>query len=164
MLLVLLLGLIVGISALRLPGQVQLPADADYRPLRLYLNGVHEIVPLADGSFYTDLTEGVHVLSVAHPSFRFDPVRLQVQDGQVRAFGYNTQSRLSTRPFKVKPLGQQVYEPPKTPFSIMSLLGNKMMIIALVGVGASFFMPRMMKNLQEEQRRLAEEQRAGNRN
>ena len=75
-------------------------------------------------------------------------------------YEWDTTSPPLILPLQIEPLGKFDYSPPKSTFSVWSLLGNPMLLMALVSLGAIFIMPKLMDNMDEETRAEFQKQQA----
>ncbi|KJE93570.1 hypothetical protein CAOG_04337 [Capsaspora owczarzaki ATCC 30864] len=174
---------LVGKPGLNIPGGWQAHT-------RVLLNGgaMSAFVRL-DGSFeLLDVPSGVHLLEVVHPSYMFEPVRVEVSskhNGRVRAkrayFGAapaagsqqssSQQSGLGSSitgdnlayPLKLQARGAAQFFQRREGVDIRGMLMNPMVLMMGVMLIMAYAMPKMMENMDPEERRQMEENNPMNR-
>ncbi|XRB22347.1 ER membrane protein complex subunit 7 [Pseudoscourfieldia marina] len=122
-------------------------------------------VPLKDGSFtLLDVAPGIHILEVAAPGYRFPRLRVEMSArhaGKFRAALVENHRNILPLPLTVHPMGAvQFFEPRPQFFSLATLYRNPMILLMGFSLVMLFVMPKMMENMDEEQKKELQERMA----
>ena len=122
-------------------------------------------VPLKDGSFtLLDVAPGIHILEVAAPGYRFPRLRVEMSArhaGKFRAALVENHRNILPLPLTAHPMGAvQFFEPRPQFFSLATLYRNPMILLMGFSLVMLFVMPKMMENMDEEQKKELQERMA----
>jgi ER membrane protein complex subunit 7 len=153
--------------------------------IRLELNHGEMITySKTDGNFvFYQVPPGVHLVDAYSHQFHFPQMKVQLLDDTMTTtttttnnipmeqqqqqspkcieYAYPGAPKVVTKyPLEFHAQGQYVYFTPKPRFSVMSIVQNPMILMMLVMVGMMFAMPKMMENLEPEERERMQRQMA----
>lgn len=118
-----------------------------------------------DGSFsFYKVPPGIHLLDVHSYTFNFGQVKIQLLEESMDApkcieYPYpGAPKQVMKHPLNLKAHASFQYFEEKKGFAIGSILKNPMMLMMLVSVGMMFLMPKMMENLEPEERERMQKQ------
>lgn len=166
-----LLFLISLAYSVNIEGEVAAPRDpVDKRQWELTRNtkvtlngGQYTTFLSSDNKFrFFEVPEGTYYLEIFDWTYSFKPVVVEVKDSQITAREGVPGFRPETLPYplKLRPEKPIQYFEERPKFSVMQLLMNPMVLMALVMVGLTFFSPNMkmdpeqMKEMKEMQKQM----------
>ncbi|KAF5238583.1 hypothetical protein FAUST_5440 [Fusarium austroamericanum] len=141
--------------------------------------GVHISAPLSAANTFVfhNVTPGSYLADIHCPTDAFHPVRIDVQleeggeEGIVRAWetfrgnDWNNKGEIvhvkegsKGRGFEVRAIGGKNYFMERPQFSVLSILKNPMILMAVVSLGLMVGMPKLMDSMDPELRAEFEEQ------
>jgi ER membrane protein complex subunit 7 len=147
-------------------GQLRLPDETPVNATKIVLNsGEFLSYSRFDGTFsFYGVPPGIHLLDVHSHKHHFGQVKIQLLDDQMDSpkcieYYYPGAPKASiAHPLVMKAHARYEYFEPKGSFNPMSLLKNPMMLMMIVSVGLMFLMPKMMENLEPEERERMQKQ------
>jgi hypothetical protein len=147
-------------------GQLLLPDETPVNATKIVLNsGEFLTYSRVDGTFsFYGVAPGIHLLDVHSHVHHFSQVKIQLLEDQMDSptcieYYYPGATKASiTHPLVMKARARYEYFEPKGSFNPMSLLKNPMMLMMIVSFGMMFLMPKMMENLEPEERERMQKQ------
>ncbi|KAK6347062.1 hypothetical protein TWF696_007142 [Orbilia brochopaga] len=129
---------------------------SDSRSSHVFANGAFKFQDVKPGTYLLE----VHCRTHVFPSFRVDVS----SDGLIEVFGtfrgneWNNKGERKPHPIDISPLKSSEFYQVREGFNPMKLLGNPMILIAIVAIGAMTLMPKMVENMDPETRAEFEKQ------
>lgn len=147
-------------------GKLRLPNDQPPNTTLIALNDAeYTTYTKIDGSFvFHNVKPGVHLLDVQSPSYHYSHVKIQLLETDMDApkcieysfAGANKQA--IPHPLLLTAHAKYEYFEPRMGFSLMSLLKNPMMLMMVFSAVLMFLMPKMMENLDPEEKERMQRQ------
>jgi ER membrane protein complex subunit 7 len=158
-------------------GRLQYPSTIPYNvTTRITVNhGAYSTYSRPNGNFTIhDLVPGVYLIEVHSPTHHFSQVKCQFKPDAVieqkpvfSCLEYHYHGALKQPmavPLVLTALGKYDYFEGKRGFSIFSLFKNPMVLMMVVTLGFMYFLPKMMENMDPEERALMQKQMARQQN
>lgn len=148
-------------------GQLRLPYSSKVNTTKITLNNGEYLTysQMSNGSFvFHSVRPGIHLLDVQDQIHMFSQVKIQLLPGAMDApkcieYVYpGAPKRLIDYPLTLTAHAKYDYFEPVSGFSILSILKNPMMLMMIVSAGLMFIMPKMMENLEPEERERMKKQ------
>jgi hypothetical protein len=148
-------------------GRLRLPdPSATLNSTRLTLNdGSLTTYTLPDGSFvFHRVPPGVHLLDVQSREHHFSQVKIQLLEEAMDSpkcveYVYpGAQKQAVPHPLELTAHASYQYYEPREGFSILGIFKNPMLLMMIVMGGMMFVMPKMMENLDPEQKEQMQRQ------
>eukprot|EP00593_Proboscia_inermis_P003915 CAMPEP_0171324314 /NCGR_PEP_ID=MMETSP0816-20121228/116106_1 /TAXON_ID=420281 /ORGANISM="Proboscia inermis, Strain CCAP1064/1" /LENGTH=232 /DNA_ID=CAMNT_0011823207 /DNA_START=410 /DNA_END=1108 /DNA_ORIENTATION=- len=151
-------------------GRLRLPDDSLLNSTQVMLNdGEYSTYTQRDGAFVLyNVLPGVHLLDVQSHTHLFSQVKIQLLEAtetddemglKCIEYAYPGASKQAIpHPLILTAHAQYQYFEPRQGFSIGTIFKNPMLIMMLFSVGLMFFMPKMMENLDDEQKEQMQKQ------
>jgi hypothetical protein len=141
-------------------GTLLLPDDTPVNMTRVSLNaGEQQTYSRLDGTFaFYNVPPGVHVVDVTNHQYMFSQVKIQLVEDSMDApkciqYAYpGANKQPIDHPLVLTATATYEYFEKRPGFSILSLLKNPMLLMMVFSVGMMFLMPKMMENLDPEER------------
>ena len=149
-------------------GTLRLPDETPVNSTKIALNNGEMITySKLDGSFvFYNVPKGVHLLDVHSHQLHFGQVKIQLLEDAMDApkcieYAFpGAPKQVVKHPLLLKAHAKVQFFQAKPGFSPMSLLKNPMMLMMLFSVGMMVLMPKMMENLDPEEREKMQKQMA----
>jgi ER membrane protein complex subunit 7 len=149
-------------------GSLRLPDDMPVNSTRIALNNGDQITySKLDGSFvFYNVPPGIHLLDVHSHHLHFSQIKVQLLPDAMdspKCIEYpfpGATKVVIQHPIHLKAHAKYEYFQPKQGFSPAALLKNPMMLMMLLSIGMMFLMPKMMENLEPEERERMQKQMA----
>ncbi|KAI2501484.1 Protein of unknown function (DUF2012) [Fragilaria crotonensis] len=149
-------------------GTLRLPDEMPVNSTKIALNNGEKITySRLDGSFaFYNVPPGIHLLDVHSHQLHFSQVKVQLLPDAMDSpkcieYAYpGAPKNVIQHPIHLKAHAKYEYFQPKQGFSPTMLLKNPMMLMMLVSIGMMFLMPKMMENLEPEERERMQKQMA----
>lgn len=140
-------------------GILQIPGGRFAGNIELTLNGGQfSALTRVDGSFtFHDIPTGVYILDASTVHYIFPQMKLKVASDEgtisVLEYKYPGAAKIPSQyPIILKALSSVNYFTPKPKFSILGMLmGNPMMIMMIISVGAMVLFPKMLQGMSPEE-------------
>ncbi|KAF3926694.1 hypothetical protein ABW21_db0203545 [Orbilia brochopaga] len=122
----------------------------DSRSSHVFANGAFKFQDVKPGTYLLE----VHCRTHVFPSFRVDVN----SEGLIEVFGtfrgneWNNKGERRPHPIDISPAKASEFYQAREGFNPMKLLGNPMILIAIVAIGAMTLMPKMVENMDPETR------------
>ncbi|KAJ6256611.1 hypothetical protein Dda_8476 [Drechslerella dactyloides] len=128
----------------------------DSRSSHVFANGAFRFQDVKPGTYLLE----VHCRTHLFPSFRVDvsPEGLVEVFGTFRGNEWNNKGERRPHPIDISPGKASEFYQVREGFNPMKLLGNPMILIAIVAIGAMTLMPKMVENMDPETRAEFEKQ------
>jgi hypothetical protein len=147
-------------------GRLLLPDQTPLNSTRLTLNdGTFSTYTLPDGSFtFHRVPPGVHLLDVQSRQHHFSQVKIQLLEEAMdspKCIEYiypGSPKQAIPHPLELTAHASYQYYEPRQGFSILGIFKNPMLLMMLVMGGMMFIMPKMMENLDPEQKEMMQRQ------
>eukprot|EP00591_Stephanopyxis_turris_P007465 CAMPEP_0195511760 /NCGR_PEP_ID=MMETSP0794_2-20130614/3972_1 /TAXON_ID=515487 /ORGANISM="Stephanopyxis turris, Strain CCMP 815" /LENGTH=229 /DNA_ID=CAMNT_0040639417 /DNA_START=95 /DNA_END=784 /DNA_ORIENTATION=+ len=150
-------------------GKLRLPNDTPVNTTRVTLNNnEYTTYTQSDGSFaFYNVPPGVHLLDVQSLTHLFSHVKIQLLESAMTAgegpkcieYAYpGAPKQAIPHPLLLTAHAKYQYFEPRQGFSILSILKNPMLLMMLVSGVLMFMMPKMMENLDPEQKEQMQKQ------
>ncbi|RKO96292.1 hypothetical protein CAUPRSCDRAFT_12015 [Caulochytrium protostelioides] len=125
---------------------------------RIFLDGGQKVAYVAeDGHFmFSNVPQGSHVLTVHSLQYVFDKIRVDVKGGTVQysltlpGTSWSRRGPVTPAPLAMAPRMPQQYFVPREQFSMLSLLGNPMLLMSGFSMLIFFVMPKLMSAVDPE--------------
>ena len=149
-------------------GVLHRPDDLPVNSTKIVLNDGDMITySKMDGSFaFYHVPPGVHLLDVQSHELHFGQVKVQIPEEPTDSpkcieYAYPGATKMVIRhPIHLKAHAKYEYFQPKQGFSLNVLLKNPMMLMMMFSIVMMFLMPKMMENLEPEERERMQKQMA----
>lgn len=149
-------------------GTLRLPDEMPVNSTKIALNNGEKITySRLDGSFaFYNVPPGIHLLDVHSHQLHFSQVKVQLLPDAMDSpkcieYAYpGAPKNVIQHPIHLKAHAKYEYFQPKKGFSPTMLLKNPMMLMMLVSIGMMFLMPKMMENMEPEERERMQKQMA----
>ncbi len=144
-----------------LQGHLQFPDKTPFNiTTRISLNNAeYTTYSRSDGSFVIyNVPPGIHQLDIHSPTYHFGQVRVQLLKESMNApmcleYTHAGAVKIAIKyPLVLTPHATYDYFEPQKGFSIFSLLKNPMVLMMLVSAGLMVGMPKLMENLDPEEK------------
>ncbi|KAL7488146.1 hypothetical protein ACHAW6_013744 [Cyclotella cf. meneghiniana] len=151
----------------RIRGRLRLPdPNASLNSTRLTLNdGSLTTYTMPDGSFvFHRVPPGVHLLDVQSREHHFSQVKIQLLEDAMDSpkcveYVYPGATKQAVpHPLELTAHASYQYYEPREGFSILGIFKNPMLLMMIVMGGMMFLMPKMMENLDPEQKEQMQRQ------
>lgn len=162
------------LSATEIKGTLRLPNDESLNTTLVTLNSYeYSTYTKPDGTFtFYNVKPGVHLLDVHSPQYMFSHVKIQVtapdekkedeeSSAEVRCVQYafvGGPKQAIPHPLIMTAHASYQYFEQKSGFSFKILLKNPMLLMMLFSAGLMFVMPKMMENLDDDQKEQMQRQ------
>lgn len=141
-------------------GTLLLPDDTPVNMTRLSLNAGEQLTySLLDGTFaFYNVPPGVHLVDVHSHTLMFSQVKIQLLEDSMDKpkcieYAYpGANKQPIAHPLVLTAHATYEYFEQRPGFSIFSLLRNPMLLMMLFTVGMMYLMPKMMENLEPEEK------------
>jgi hypothetical protein len=149
-------------------GTLRLPDEMPVNSTKIALNNGEKVTySRLDGSFaFYNVPPGVHLLDVYSHHLHFSQVKVQLLPDAMdspKCIEYafpGAPKSVIQHPIHLKAHAKYEYFQPKQGFSPLVLLKNPMMLMMLLSIGMMFLVPKMMENLEPEERERMQKQMA----
>ena len=160
------LPLIFASPTTTITGQLRLPDETPVNSTKIVLNsGEFTSYSKADGTFsFYGIPPGIYLLDVHSHKHHFGQVKIKLLEDQMDApkcieYAYPGAPKYAiAHPLVMKAYARYEYFEARGGFNPMSLLKNPMMLMIIVSVGMMALMPKMMENLEPEERERMQKQ------
>jgi len=166
---VVVLGMLIAAAAcfggaaaeVTLRGRLGVPGLASAPTSTMVLDGEPRTLSRVDGSFSIDgVAPGIHVLEAASPMFDFPVLTVSVsEDGQILGtFLFNKKRREMRHPFVLQAVSRPVYFEPRKTISVMSILGNPMLLMMGFMLLVTYALPKLQEGMDPEELKKMQEE------
>lgn len=165
-LLLLLLLALHSVSSLSIEGILQYPDATPFNETtRVTLNhGEYQTYSRPDGRFVLhNIPPGIHVIDAQSVKIHFSQVKLQVIENAAPkcleyAYPGATKRPVDCPPVVLTAVAKYDYFEKKRGFSLLGMLKNPMVLMMIFSAGMMFLMPKMMENMDEEEKARMKQQ------
>ncbi|KAG1168917.1 hypothetical protein G6F36_012161 [Rhizopus arrhizus] len=142
-------------------------SNLDYTTARVVLNGAQHVTRIkSDGQFtFHNVQPGSYLLEVQSVKYVFPKIRVDIKEDEkvwaaYTALGrdWNQFGNMIGYPFEIQAKTEADYFIQRQGFDLTSMLGNKMFLMMGVSGLMLIFMPKMMKQMQEMNEEMINEE------